>query len=105
MLDFKEFLHRAADLTLVPSVAIGRDLQDAHVTAGWHNYTNIYVIYCSLKSTILLKWYMLSANKIRLWNKGVDSESFHPRFRNKEMRSRLTYAFFLPFLSVGVCAS
>ncbi|KAF7016079.1 unnamed protein product [Triticum aestivum] len=58
-----KFLHRAADLTLVPSVAIGRDLQAARVTA---------------------------ANKIRLWNKGVDSESFHPRFRSQEMRSRLT---------------
>ncbi|CAM0905129.1 unnamed protein product [Alopecurus aequalis] len=58
-----KFLHRAADLTLVPSVAIGRDLEAARVTA---------------------------ANKIRLWNKGVDSESFHPRFRNQEMRSRLT---------------
>lgn len=58
-----KFLHRAADLTLVPSAAIGRDLQAARVTA---------------------------ANKIRLWNKGVDSESFHPRFRSHEMRIRLT---------------
>ncbi|KAF0931512.1 hypothetical protein E2562_004625 [Oryza meyeriana var. granulata] len=58
-----KFFHRAADLTLVPSVAIGKDLQAAHVTA---------------------------ANKILLWNKGVDSESFHPRFRNEEMRARLT---------------
>ncbi|KAL5991548.1 Sulfoquinovosyl transferase sqd2 [Asimina triloba] len=58
-----KFLHRAADLTLVPSAAIGRDLQAAHVTA---------------------------ANKIRLWNKGVDSESFHPRFRSHEMRLRLS---------------
>ncbi|KAK6943532.1 Glycosyltransferase subfamily 4-like, N-terminal domain [Dillenia turbinata] len=58
-----KFLHRAADLTLVPSAAIGRDLQAAHVTA---------------------------ANKIRLWNKGVDSESFHPRFRSHEMRVRLS---------------
>jgi hypothetical protein len=33
-----EFLHRAADLTLVPSVAIGRDLQAAHVTAGLLNH-------------------------------------------------------------------
>jgi hypothetical protein len=32
-----EFLHRAADLTLVPSVAIGRDLQAARVTAGLLN--------------------------------------------------------------------
>ncbi|ONM50819.1 Sulfoquinovosyl transferase SQD2 [Zea mays] len=64
-----KFLHRAADLTLVPSVAIGRDLQAARVTA---------------------------ANKIRLWNKGVDSESFHPRFRNMEMRSRLTVMDRLP---------
>ncbi|EMS55944.1 GDP-mannose-dependent alpha-mannosyltransferase [Triticum urartu] len=70
-----EFLHRAADLTLVPSVAIGRDLQAARVTAG---------------SNIFLSWCMFPANKIRLWNKGVDSESFHPRFRNQEMRSRLT---------------
>ncbi|OVA06478.1 Glycosyl transferase [Macleaya cordata] len=58
-----KFLHRAADLTLVPSAAIGRDLQAAQVTA---------------------------ANKIRLWNKGVDSESFHPRFRSHEMRCLLS---------------
>ncbi|XP_048320284.2 sulfoquinovosyl transferase SQD2 isoform X2 [Ziziphus jujuba] len=58
-----KFLHRAADLTLVPSAAIGRDLQAARVTA---------------------------ANKIRLWNKGVDSESFHPRYRSHEMRLRLS---------------
>ncbi|KAF9680018.1 hypothetical protein SADUNF_Sadunf06G0076500 [Salix dunnii] len=58
-----KFLHRAADLTLVPSAAIGRDLEAARVTA---------------------------ANKIRLWNKGVDSESFHPRFRSNEMRMRLS---------------
>ncbi|KAI0527708.1 hypothetical protein KFK09_003313 [Dendrobium nobile] len=58
-----KFLHRAADLTLVPSAAIRRDLIAAHATA---------------------------ANKIRIWNKGVDSESFHPRFRNHEMRVRLS---------------
>ncbi|KAL4309641.1 hypothetical protein GQ457_01G018590 [Hibiscus cannabinus] len=58
-----KFLHRAADLTLVPSVAIARDLKAARVAA---------------------------ANKIRLWNKGVDSESFHPRYRSHEMRLRLS---------------
>ncbi|KAL0316382.1 UNVERIFIED_CONTAM: Sulfoquinovosyl transferase SQD2 [Sesamum radiatum] len=58
-----KFLHRAADLTLVPSAAIGKDLEEARVTA---------------------------ANRIRLWNKGVDSESFHPRFRSHEMRLRLS---------------
>ncbi|KAF3795576.1 Sulfoquinovosyl transferase [Nymphaea thermarum] len=58
-----KFLHRAADLTLVPSVAISRDLLAARVTA---------------------------ANKIRLWSKGVDSESFHPRYQSEEMRIRLT---------------
>ena len=31
-----EFLHREADLTLVPSAAIGRDLEAARVTAGAH---------------------------------------------------------------------
>lgn len=30
----QEFLHRAADLTLVPSVAIANDLEAARVTAG-----------------------------------------------------------------------
>ncbi len=33
-LSISEFLHRAADLTLVPSAAIGRDLEAASVTAG-----------------------------------------------------------------------
>ncbi|KAH7672857.1 sulfoquinovosyltransferase protein [Dioscorea alata] len=58
-----KFLHRAADLTLVPSAAISKDLLAARVTA---------------------------ANKIRLWNKGVDSESFHPRYCSHEMRVRLS---------------
>ncbi|KAI4338895.1 hypothetical protein MLD38_023902 [Melastoma candidum] len=58
-----KFLHRAADLTLVPSAALVKELQDAKVA---------------------------SANTIRLWNKGVDSESFHPRFRSAEMRYRLS---------------
>ncbi|XVE76517.1 hypothetical protein DITRI_Ditri12bG0180000 [Diplodiscus trichospermus] len=58
-----KFLHSEADLTLVPSAAIGKDLEAARVTA---------------------------ANKIRLWNKGVDSESFHPRYRSHEMRLRLS---------------
>ncbi|KAL6278078.1 hypothetical protein ACE6H2_021679 [Prunus campanulata] len=58
-----KFLHRAADLTLVPSAAISKDLLEAGVAA---------------------------ANTIRLWNKGVDSESFHPRFRSHEMRLRLS---------------
>ncbi|XP_039019478.1 sulfoquinovosyl transferase SQD2-like [Hibiscus syriacus] len=58
-----KFLHREADLTLVPSAAIARDLQAEKVTA---------------------------ANRIRLWNKGVDSESFHPRYRSHKMRLRLS---------------
>ncbi|KAJ7961282.1 sulfoquinovosyl transferase SQD2-like [Quillaja saponaria] len=58
-----KFLHRAADLTLVPSAAIGRDLEAYRVT---------------------------TANKIRLWNKGVDYESFHPRYQSHEMRLRLS---------------
>ncbi|KAL8517324.1 hypothetical protein ACS0TY_015529 [Phlomoides rotata] len=58
-----KFLHGAADLTLVPSAAIAKDLVAAKVT---------------------------EANRIRLWNKGVDSESFHPRFRSHEMRLRLS---------------
>ncbi|MED6209454.1 Sulfoquinovosyl transferase sqd2, variant 3 [Stylosanthes scabra] len=65
-----KFLHRAADLTLVPSVAIARDFLAARVTA---------------------------ANKIRLWNKGVDSYSFHPRYRSNEMRLRLRFRNFIIF--------
>ncbi|KAI9085395.1 hypothetical protein K1719_032651 [Acacia pycnantha] len=58
-----KFLHGMADLTLVPSAAIGKDLEEAKAAA---------------------------ANKIRLWSKGVDSESFHPKFRSHEMRLRLS---------------
>lgn len=57
------FLHRAADLTLVPSSAIGKDFEVERITA---------------------------ASRIRIWNKGVDSDSFHPRFRSTEMRVRLS---------------
>ncbi|KAL1808142.1 hypothetical protein ACET3Z_025132 [Daucus carota] len=57
------FLHRAADLTLVPSAAIAEELEKARVTA---------------------------ANKIRLWNKGVDSITFNPIHRSHKMRSRLS---------------
>ncbi|CAH9061252.1 unnamed protein product [Cuscuta europaea] len=58
-----KLLHRAADLTLVPSAAIAKDLKDNDVT---------------------------DANKIRLWNKGVDFHSFHPQYRSHEMRLRLS---------------
>ncbi|KAI7994062.1 Sulfoquinovosyl transferase SQD2 [Camellia lanceoleosa] len=58
-----KFLHRAADLTLVPLAALAKELEAARVTAG---------------------------NKIRLWNKGADSESFHPKYRAQEMRIRLS---------------
>ncbi|KAI8020355.1 Sulfoquinovosyl transferase SQD2 [Camellia lanceoleosa] len=60
---FKLPLARAADLTLVPSAALAKELEAARVIAG---------------------------NKIRLWNKGVDSESFHPKYRSQEMRIRLS---------------
>ncbi|CAL5413764.1 unnamed protein product [Camellia sinensis] len=49
----KEFLHRAADLTLVPSAALAKQLDATR-------------------------------------NKGVDSESFHPKYRAQEMRIRLS---------------
>ncbi|CAN4106123.1 unnamed protein product [Withania somnifera] len=58
-----KFLHGAADLTLVPSAATAKDLEAYRVT---------------------------EANKIRLWNKGVDSESFHPQYCSHEMRVRLS---------------
>ncbi|XP_052173329.1 sulfoquinovosyl transferase SQD2-like isoform X2 [Diospyros lotus] len=58
-----KFLHTFADLTLVPSAALAKELEAARVT---------------------------EANKIRLWNKGVDSECFHPRYYSHEMRLRLS---------------
>jgi sulfoquinovosyltransferase len=57
------FLHRAADLTLVMSHALGKEMKAAGAS---------------------------TAEKIRIWRKGVDSESFHPRFKSQEMRNRLT---------------
>ncbi|CAN6313315.1 unnamed protein product [Urochloa humidicola] len=60
---FIRCLHRAADLTLVPSVAIAEDFETAKV---------------------------VPANRIRLWNKGVDSESFHTKYRRHGMRVRLS---------------
>jgi len=58
-----KFLHGKADLTLVPSGALAKELEEARIT---------------------------EANKIRVWNKGVDSVSFHPRYCSHEMRLRLS---------------
>lgn len=58
-----KLLHRAADLTLVTSTVLATELKAARVAAAY---------------------------KIRLWHKGVDSESFHPRYRSHEMRVHLT---------------
>ncbi|KAF5962012.1 hypothetical protein HYC85_003221 [Camellia sinensis] len=47
---------------------------------------------------LILHWFhqlplhssLKQGNKIRLWNKGVDSESFHPKYRAQEMQIRLS---------------
>lgn len=48
-----------------------------------------YILHSSDFKRNCLVSFLLSANRIRLWNKGVDSESFHPRFRTEEMRLKL----------------
>jgi sulfoquinovosyltransferase len=58
-----KFLHRAADLTLVMSHALGKEMHAAGAS---------------------------TAEKIRIWQKGVDSDSFHPHFKSQEMRNHLT---------------
>ncbi|KAH9551784.1 hypothetical protein CY35_09G030800 [Sphagnum magellanicum] len=58
-----KFLHRAADLTLVMSHALGKEMNAAGAS---------------------------TAEKIRIWQKGVDSDSFHPRFKSQEMHNHLT---------------
>jgi hypothetical protein len=49
-----------------------------------------------------ITYHVPSANRIRLWNKGVDSESFHTKYRRHEMRVRLRYHRLLQFLMTGV---
>jgi len=63
-----KFLHRAADLTLVMSHALGKEMNAAGAS---------------------------TAEKIRIWQKGVDSDSFHPRFKSQEMHNHLTYIHLL----------
>lgn len=58
-----KILHRAADLTLVMSVALGKELRAAGAS---------------------------TAERIRIWRRGVDSDSFNPRFRSAEMRLKIT---------------
>ncbi|CAL5410694.1 unnamed protein product [Camellia sinensis] len=86
------FLHRVADLTLVSSAALAKELEAARVTASnkiclWNkgvDSESFHPKYRSQEMRIRLR-----SNKIRLWNKGVDSESFHPKYRSQEMRIRL----------------
>ncbi|KAJ7294902.1 hypothetical protein O6H91_Y225000 [Diphasiastrum complanatum] len=58
-----KLLHGTADLTLVTSHALGKELKAAGVAAS---------------------------DRIRVWRKGVDAESFHPRFKNLDTRIQLT---------------
>ncbi|KAE9455551.1 hypothetical protein C3L33_12547, partial [Rhododendron williamsianum] len=119
-----KFLHGGADLTLVPSAALAKELEDARVTEGkkhlmrnnptkftyiaeqYKHFTSdvdancgdipshgkwtavVYVV--RVKTDFLSILCLFSANKIRVWNKGVDSKSFHPRYRSHEMRLRLS---------------
>ncbi|XP_074571044.1 sulfoquinovosyl transferase SQD2-like isoform X1 [Curcuma longa] len=84
------FLHRAADLTLVPSAAISKDLIAANATEGLFELLGFQASQVLLSSITLLLLSFPIAHKIRLWNKGIDSKSFHPRYRSQEMRARLS---------------
>lgn len=55
----------------------------------------------SIATDVFLLFFV--ANKIRLWNKGVDADSFHPRFRNHEMRIRLRSSFRILSLCSHAC--
>ncbi|KAG5554084.1 hypothetical protein RHGRI_011829 [Rhododendron griersonianum] len=91
-----KFLHGGADLTLVPSAALAKELEDARVTEDAncgdipsHGKWTAVVYVVRVKTDFLSILCLFSANKIRVWNKGVDSKSFHPRYRSHEMRLRL----------------
>eukprot|EP00897_Mesotaenium_endlicherianum_P007686 jgi/Mesen1/6946/ME000360S06209 len=58
-----QFLHRAADITLVTSHVLGKELYEHGCAA---------------------------AEAIRVWRKGVDSEGFNPRFKSDEWRFKLS---------------
>lgn len=60
----------------------------------WSSYVDQKAQFCvcALHSELTGYYFLfISANKIRIWKKGVDSESFHPRFRSSEMRWRLRF--------------
>eukprot|EP00271_Cylindrocystis_brebissonii_P004128 TRINITY_DN1560_c0_g1_i1.p1 TRINITY_DN1560_c0_g1~~TRINITY_DN1560_c0_g1_i1.p1 ORF type:complete len:544 (+),score=87.47 TRINITY_DN1560_c0_g1_i1:185-1816(+) len=56
-------LHRAADITLVTSHALGKELAAFGAAL---------------------------TERIKVWRKGVDSDSFHPRYKSQETRKKLT---------------
>lgn len=56
----------------------------------------------NLESDLFCFSCLYPANKIRLWNKGVDSESFHPRYRSHEMRLRLRFETLVIFCFLKV---
>ncbi|GFZ02229.1 sulfoquinovosyldiacylglycerol 2 [Actinidia rufa] len=88
-------LHGSADLTLVPSAALAKELEQARETLCPSQY---FVVQVANKQHVQQYWKLIScltfclfsANKICVWNKGVDSESFHPQYRCDAMRLRLT---------------
>nr|GEW50762.1 sulfoquinovosyl transferase SQD2-like [Tanacetum cinerariifolium] len=59
------------------------------IVMSYHTHVPVYIPRYTFSWLVKPMWLVIT-NKIRLWNKGVDSESFHPKFRSHEMRVRLT---------------
>ena len=65
-----------------------------------HNKPPLDMYFCKMITLYQLSFLIIflnillvpTAEKIRIWRKGVDSVSFHPRFRSSEMRMKLRSA-------------
>ncbi|XP_022841962.1 sulfoquinovosyl transferase SQD2-like isoform X2 [Olea europaea var. sylvestris] len=88
--EFKpDIIHASSPGIMVFGALIIAKLLCVPIVMSYHTHVPVYIPRYTFSWLVQPMW-MVITNRIRLWNKGVDSESFHPRFRSHEMRVRLS---------------
>ncbi|KAG8504225.1 hypothetical protein CXB51_002602 [Gossypium anomalum] len=84
-----DIIHASSPGIMVFGALIIAKLLCVPIVMSYHTHVPVYIPRYTFSWLVKPMWLILT-NKIRLWNKGVDSESFHPRYRSHEMRLRLS---------------
>ncbi|VAH71993.1 unnamed protein product [Triticum turgidum subsp. durum] len=84
-----DIIHASSPGIMVFGALAIAKLLSVPLVMSYHTHVPVYIPRYTFSWLVEPMWQVIP-NRIRLWNKGVDSASFHPRFRSHEMRVRLS---------------